>query len=134
MQRSVNRAEGDNDTHEMDDDPYLTALIQEGEDRLEYEQHARERRHATNTRWRLFMMAVMFLSQVFVELGRRCLQCLQRHLPRCISFRWLVWMCSCKRIGTLRLLLTLGLAFVLPCIVLTIGRLHFSSGRGAKTR
>lgn len=135
MQRGVNRADDETD------DEILAELMREGEDRLASEQRARQGRHAQNSRWRLFMVAVMFLSQVFVELGRRGLHCMQRNVPHYIAFmdRWLVQsirvsVYPSKKMGTLRLLLALGLAFSLPYIVLTIGGMRFPVGRGVKVR
>ncbi|EGZ09898.1 hypothetical protein PHYSODRAFT_549244 [Phytophthora sojae] len=133
MLRGVNRADDETD------DEVLAELMREGENRLASEQRARQDRRVRESRWRKFMAAVMFLSQVFVELGRRGLQCLQRSVPRYVAFvdRWLVQSIRVsvhprKKMSTLRLLLALGLAFALPYIVLTIGRMRFPSGRGAK--
>lgn len=135
MLRGVNRADDETD------DEVLAELMREGENRLASEQRARQDRRVRESRWRKFMAAVMFLSQVFVELGRRGLQCLQRSVPRYVAFvdRWLVQSIRVsvhprKKMSTLRLLLALGLAFALPYIVLTIGRMRFPSGRGAKVR
>ncbi|KAG6953199.1 hypothetical protein JG687_00012523 [Phytophthora cactorum] len=133
MLRGANRADDETD------DEVLAELMREGENRLASEQRARQGRHARDSRWRTFMVAVVFLSQVFVELGRRGLQCLQRNVPRYIAFvdRWLVQSIRVsvyprKKMGMLRVLLALGLAFALPYIVLTIGRMRFPAGRGAK--
>jgi hypothetical protein len=134
MLRGVTRSDD-----ETPDDEVLAELMREGESRLASEQRARQGRRARSSRWWLFMEAVMFLSQVLLELGRRAVQCLQRGLPRYVAFtdRWLVQSLRLsvdprKKRSTLRLLLALGLAFALPYIVLTIGRMRFPAGRGAK--
>ncbi|CAI5744093.1 unnamed protein product [Peronospora destructor] len=135
MLRGVYRTDDDDDddeSHKTDD-----KLLVESHERVS-ERRAQPGQHAQNTRWRLFMAAVMLVSQVFMELGRCGLQCFQRNASQyvvCID-RWLVQsicvsVCSGKKMGMLRLLLALGLAFVLPYIVLTIGRIHFPTGRGA---
>ncbi|KAI9983535.1 hypothetical protein PInf_007600 [Phytophthora infestans] len=133
MLRGVTRADDETD------DEVLAELTREGEDRLASEQRARQERHARDSRWRTFMVAVMFLSQIFVELGRRGLQCFQRNVPRYVAFvdRWLVQSIRVsvyprKKMGTLRVLLAIGLAFALPYIVMTIGRMRYPAGRGAK--
>ncbi|KAF4316908.1 hypothetical protein BBO99_00008270 [Phytophthora kernoviae] len=133
MLRGVNRASDE------EDDEVLSTLMREGELRLASEQRARQGRRDRNSRWRQFVVAVMFLSQVFVELGRRGLQCLQRSVPRYVAFvdRWLVQSIRVsvyprKKMSTLRLLLALGVAFSLPYIVFTIQKMRFPAGRGAK--
>ncbi|OWZ10869.1 hypothetical protein PHMEG_00016198 [Phytophthora megakarya] len=133
MLRGVNRADDETD------DAVLAELMREGEDRLASEQRARQGRQARNSRWRLFVTAVLFLSQVLVELGRRGLHCLQRNVPRYVAFmdHWLVQSIRVsvypkKKMSTLRVLLALSLAFALPYIVLTIGRMRFPAGRGVK--
>ncbi|KAG7382835.1 hypothetical protein PHYBOEH_010226 [Phytophthora boehmeriae] len=133
MQRGVARASDE------EDDDVLSTLVREGELRLASEQRARQGRRDRSSRWRQFVVALMFLSQVFVELGRRGLQCLQRSVPRYVAFvdRWLVQSIRVsvsprKKMSTLRLLLALGVAFSLPYIVFTIQRMRFPAGRGVK--
>ncbi|KAG6614394.1 uncharacterized protein IUM83_14556 [Phytophthora cinnamomi] len=123
MLRGVNRADDETD------DEILAELMRE--EAGWRPSSARQGGDARESRWRQFMAAVMFLSQVFVELGRRGLRCLQRSVPRYVAFvdRWLVQSIRVsvhprKKMSTLRLLLALGVAFALPYIVFTIGRMR----------
>ncbi|RLN96541.1 hypothetical protein BBJ28_00015449 [Nothophytophthora sp. Chile5] len=134
MLRGVNRMDDE-------DDEALSALMREGENRLASEQRVRKGQRARDSRWRAFVSAVMFLSQVFMELGRRALRCIERSVPRYVAFvdRWLVQSIRVsvlprKKVGTLRLLLALGVAFSLPYILFTIQRMRFPAGRGTKIR
>ena len=120
--RGVNRTD---EEHETDDGLLVELHKTMSEKRVQPEQHA------PNTRSILFMAAVM---------KRRGRQCLQRNVLQyivCID-RWLVQSVrvlgySNKKMGMLRLLLAVGLAFVLPYIALTMKRMHFS-GRSAHGR
>ncbi|RMX65109.1 hypothetical protein DD238_005562 [Peronospora effusa] len=129
MLRGVNQMDDDDESYKTDDE-----LL----DDEAFEWRAQPGQHAPNkTRGRLFMAAVMFVSQVFMELGRRSLSVCSPTYRIVYIDRWLVQtirvsMSSGRKMSMLRLLLALGLAFVLPYLVLTIGRMHFSTGRGKK--
>ncbi len=124
----------------MDDDSELAALMREsglrreqGTDDSEETQSSTDRTANTGpqTRWKLFFGALMFLSQVFVEIGRRVLRLIELNVPRYIAFidRCLVNLIRFsvhprKQVSTLRFLLVIGFIVAIPYILVTMYRVQ----------
>ncbi|TMW66807.1 hypothetical protein Poli38472_014119 [Pythium oligandrum] len=125
-------------TRMTDDDAELAALMRDSQ--LRREQGAEEndedvgRSNAASgpqTRWRLFLAAVVFLSHVFVEIGRRGLRLIEANVPRYIGFvdRCLVYLIRVtvhprKQVSTLRVLLVAGLLISIPYMLVTMYRVQ----------
>ncbi|GLE01206.1 hypothetical protein PINS_up010036 [Pythium insidiosum] len=85
-------------------------------------------------RWRLFVSALVFLTQVFVEIGRRALRFIELNVPRYIAFvdRCLVHLIRMtvhprKQVSALRLLLVLIVIACVPYIMVTLYRMQSSA-------
>ncbi|KAJ0411344.1 hypothetical protein ATCC90586_004330 [Pythium insidiosum] len=91
-------------------------------------------------RWRLFVGALLFLTQVFVEIGRRGLRLIELNVPRYIAFvdRCLVHIIRVtvhprKQVSALRLLLVLIVIASVPYILVTLYRMQ-SAARTSHSR
>ena len=124
------------------DDDVLAALVHEGIDELlATDQSQQDLQHGQNLRWRLSGAAITYVSQVCKRFWGRSQQCLQCSVSRCITCmnRWILQLIRLsigykRTMSTLRVLLALGLAFALSYILVTIGRMRFPIGRGAKLK
>lgn len=108
----------------------LASLMRQGQQRLVSEQRERSQRAGQrNTRWTLFCEALLFLSRVLVDLGRRALRIIERNVPiyialvdRCLVYVIRVSVRPKKNVTSPRLLLLLCLVFTVPYILITLHR------------
>lgn len=108
----------------------LASLMRQGQQRLVSEQRERSLRAGQrNTRWTLFCEALLFLSRVLVDLGRRALRIIERNVPiyialvdRCLVCLIRVSVRPKKNVTSPRLLLLVCLVFAVPYILITLHR------------
>lgn len=108
----------------------LASLMRQGQQRLVSEQRERSQKAGQiNTRWMLFCGALMFLSRVLVDIGRRALRIIERNVPiyialvdRCLVYVIRVSVRPKKNVTSPRLLLLVCLVFAVPYILITLHR------------
>lgn len=135
MQRGVSRGSG---SGEEEDDAELASLMREGSRRAAtLETNAAHAPPPPRARWRLFLGALVLLSQVLLEVARRALAWVERHGPRYVALldRCLVHVLRVtvrprKPVGMLRVLLALCMVLAVPYLVVTMRRLGFPTGSG----
>jgi hypothetical protein len=94
---------------------------------------------APQSRWRLRLGAVVFLGQVFMEIGRRLLRFVELNVPRYIALvdRCLVHVIRVsvhprKRVNSLRLLLMVLVIAAIPYLIVTMYRIQLASSNAHK--